>query len=583
MEYVVRIREKFKITGIGTVYMVDIRKGAAVHIGDILLDLRGNHFKIKAIEMIRRISNGESFEDMPVGLLFEPVDEVEVSGKIMVRELRDINFLFCNHPLCRHRVDEDYKEEYQAAGLDHACALFSYEDMQIGKLSLYGEELSGLTIYRGRMMTPEMYKAFYDALEKRGIILINAPEEYNRYHLLPGWYKDFESETAESVWTTTDKIEDALALTKGLTGSFIVKDYIKSRKHEWKAAYFIKNIQDEENVSKVIGNFVDRQADNLVGGVVLRHFETLKHIGFYKSSGMPLSEEYRVFIYAGQILAVNDYWTDKNEVNFTEDEYAWIESIAKRVKSNFVTVDLARKEDGNLIIMEFGDGQVSGLQQLKVDRFYGTFKGQDIHNPYSIDDIKRIITTLVRADIEPEMSLILRGKEAEYMIIGYTGHVSFQRCGTSDASGEYDYKDLDTLFASELIDGICLNRDWHKVTDIWCQPDIEDIDAVIEDYRIAVEKRKEELGDRYQIYRIVKAEIDKWNPYNLLPNAPHDEFNLESEEVARHIRFDSTVDQIARAVSKVFSGSFEAAGFMPEDCMDVAGEIKKALQERIED
>lgn len=89
---------------------------------------------------------------------------------------------------------------------------------------------------------------------------------------------------------------------------------------------------------------------------------------------MPLSEEYRVFVYAGRIVAIDDYWKEKTDVKLSYDEYRWVESIAKRVKSNFVTVDLARKEDGSLIIMEFGDGQVSGLQQLKADAFYRAFK-----------------------------------------------------------------------------------------------------------------------------------------------------------------------------------------------------------------
>lgn len=66
-------------------------------------------------------------EDMPVGLLFELIDGVLVSGNIMVRELQNINFLFCNHPLYQNQVDEDYGEEYQAASLKHPCALFSYE------------------------------------------------------------------------------------------------------------------------------------------------------------------------------------------------------------------------------------------------------------------------------------------------------------------------------------------------------------------------------------------------------------------------------------------------------------------------
>lgn len=58
----------------------------------------------------------------------------------------------------------------------------------------------------------------------------------------------------------------------------------------------------------------------------------------------------------------------KNPIRYKE--YKWIESVAAKVRSNFVTIDVARKEDGTLIIMELGDGQVSGLQQLKADTFY---------------------------------------------------------------------------------------------------------------------------------------------------------------------------------------------------------------------
>ena len=36
-------------------------------------------------------------------------------------------------------------------------------------------------------------------------------------------------------------------------------------------------------------------------------------------------------------------------------------------------MDIERKTDGTLIVMELGDGQVSGLQQISPDRFYSTF------------------------------------------------------------------------------------------------------------------------------------------------------------------------------------------------------------------
>lgn len=44
------------------------------------------------------------------------------------------------------------------------------------------------------------------------------------------------------------------------------------------------------------------------------------------------------------------------------------------MKSNFVTMDIARREDGRLIIMELEDGQVSGLQRIKPADFFREFK-----------------------------------------------------------------------------------------------------------------------------------------------------------------------------------------------------------------
>ena len=289
---------------------------------------------------------------------------------------KNLNFIFCSHPLNKKSVDEDYMEEYQAAGLNHSCALFSYEDLEVGKLSLYGEDIKGLTIYRGWMMSPNMYENFYNLLLERGIQLINTPKEYAKYHLLPGWYKDFERCTPFSIWSESKNIQDALKLTDGLEGVFIIKDYVKSRKHEWYDACFIKDIRDKENTERVINNFINRQGSNLEGGVVLRKFESLKSIGNHKDSGMPISEEYRIFVFKGEILIADNYWNDSGEVNITEDEYTLIESIISKIESSFITIDFARKTDGNLIIMEMGDGQVSGLQQMDEYEFYGAFQNQ---------------------------------------------------------------------------------------------------------------------------------------------------------------------------------------------------------------
>ena len=74
------------------------------------------------------------------------------------------------------------RQEYRAIYGDYPVAMVEEykEGMESGKLSLFGEEISGLTIYRGWMMKPEMYSDFYKLLEQKGIYLINTPEEYER-------------------------------------------------------------------------------------------------------------------------------------------------------------------------------------------------------------------------------------------------------------------------------------------------------------------------------------------------------------------------------------------------------------------
>ena len=106
---VLRILDRFRITGRGVVYTVKISKGCIIHIGDVLLDLRGNRFEVSGIEMFRGIiAEGKSFEDMPLGLMFKQLDGVEAYGNILVKDLNDINFIFCNHPLYQRKVDEDF-------------------------------------------------------------------------------------------------------------------------------------------------------------------------------------------------------------------------------------------------------------------------------------------------------------------------------------------------------------------------------------------------------------------------------------------------------------------------------------------
>lgn len=67
---------------------------------------------------------------------------------------------------------------------------------------------------------------------------------------------------------------------------------------------------------------------------------------------------------------------------------------------------------------------------------------------------------------EPEFEIFFSNTEKSYMIIKYDDHVSFQRCGSNDGSGEYDYSDIQELYSENLVDGICLKEAWNNIITI---------------------------------------------------------------------------------------------------------------------
>ncbi len=280
-----------------------------------------------------------------------------------------MNVLFCADPMNKKTIDEAYSSEYKEAKKLFPCSLFSYEDIECGKLSIYGD-IEGETLYRGWMMRPELYRRFYEKLTARGISLVNTPEEYERYHLLPNWYSDFKDYTPGTAWTDTPRVDEAMDLVSENSGPFIVKDYVKSRKHQWNDACYISQIEDAAEARRVISNFVVRQGADLVGGIVLRRYEKFRIVDRHEKSGMPVAEEYRCFVFKGQKISIDGYWNGQDKNILSEKEMAWLDGMIARIRSNFVSVDLARKESSELMIVELGDGQVSGLQQLEAGRFY---------------------------------------------------------------------------------------------------------------------------------------------------------------------------------------------------------------------
>ena len=77
---------------------------------------------------------------------------------------------------------------------------------------------------------------------------------------------------------------------------------------------------------------------------------------------MPLSEEYRMFFYNNELLCIFNYW-EECDYNIKKPNTEEFEQIAKKIESNFFTMDIAKEKNGKYIIVELGDGQVAGIPE----------------------------------------------------------------------------------------------------------------------------------------------------------------------------------------------------------------------------
>lgn len=239
-----------------------------------------------------------------------------------------MRIIFCQDPLDAKRVDMDYETEWHAAqAAGFKTELVSLEALMEGQAARSIRQITPAlsmesAIYRGWMMKPQHYQQLYDALQSKNIELINDSTAYAHCHYLPYSYSMIASLTPRTIWRTSpSKPADWKELFEQIAvfgeSPLIVKDYVKSRKHEWVDACYIPDASDHGNVQRVVWNFIERQGAGLSEGIVIREFVPLEYLQSHDKSGMPLSKEYRIFFLDHQIIAFLNYWDD---VTYDEDQ-----------------------------------------------------------------------------------------------------------------------------------------------------------------------------------------------------------------------------------------------------------------------
>ncbi|MFE7526153.1 ATP-grasp domain-containing protein [Kitasatospora sp. NPDC057542] len=260
---------------------------------------------------------------------------------------------------------------------------------------------SGPLWYRGWMLPSARYADFAAALTARGGNLLTSAPGYAAAHELPGWYGVFEGATPASAWIPSDgpaapgpaELAEAAARLGG-RGPAIVKDYVKSRKHEWREACYVPELSDLAAVGRVVERFVELQGEFLAGGVVLRQYEEFEGAGFPAdgpvgtngTSGMagtsgpagaagaagPERADGGGPGAGGRAVEARVWWLDGRPVlvgphpdaprQAVEPDLTEVPALVRRLGCRFVTTDLASRADGSgWRVVEVGDGQVSDL------------------------------------------------------------------------------------------------------------------------------------------------------------------------------------------------------------------------------
>lgn len=262
-----------------------------------------------------------------------------------------------------HKVDPDYElEKNMAEKYNHNIILFNFDEyILLGNPLCISEKLEKETIviYRGWMMKPEIYEEFYNDLLKLNIRLINSPNEYNNAHCFNNSYELIKDYTPKSIFFDENEKID-FDFVKSNFQKWIMKDYVKSVKGFNFPSVFDDKMSNEE-LEKYVRKFIDIRDDLYTGGICLKEFVNLKWD--------KITHEFRAFYHNKELICL--YNNSSNEDNLPT-EFAM--SVPK-LNSNFYTIDFALLENNSLIIIETGDGQVSGIENKSiVESFYKSLK-----------------------------------------------------------------------------------------------------------------------------------------------------------------------------------------------------------------
>lgn len=259
------------------------------------------------------------------------------------------------NPIILYRDVNDYPGEFDVAKKYFKCipnrSLIQKNDLVIGRYSVL-----------------PFYKELEEDVNYLGGKMINSYLQHRYIADLGNYYRDIKCLTP-TTWNNLDQIP--------FEGPFVVKGETNSKKFEWDKMMFAQNKND------VVRIYCDLQNDSMIcqQTIYIRKFVKLKTL-LIGLRNLPITEEYRFFVCNNKIISGGYYWSnyvdefkdlDLNPNNVPEDFLNEVISCVGK-NCNFYTIDVAKTQNGNWIVIELNDGQMAGLSENDPNILYKKMK-----------------------------------------------------------------------------------------------------------------------------------------------------------------------------------------------------------------
>jgi hypothetical protein len=261
-----------------------------------------------------------------------------------------------------YRNDVDWRQEEDVVRKYFSCI---DSRMLIQKDDLVIPRFSALPFYQ------EQEKDFSYA----GAKMINSYEQHRYIADLGTWYWDLADFTPKT-WKNLHEIPDE--------GPFILKGETNSKKFLWKTHMFAQNKQEAIDVHSRLMSDSMLQYQN----IYIRQYVELERLADGLQN-LPITREYRFFIYKKSILSGGFYWSSHVDeireagihIDPNEVPRDFLKKIISRVQNTKLTdppvyyvIDVAKTANGDWILIELNDGTMSGLSDNNPDVLYKNLK-----------------------------------------------------------------------------------------------------------------------------------------------------------------------------------------------------------------